>query len=241
MCTVTFVPINENDFVITSNRDEAPNRISIPPDFYEVNHTKVLFPKDENSGGTWIGASEKNRVLCILNGGHTFHQRQESYRMSRGVVVKDLLVCENLKESIDDYDLKGIEPFTLVIIDWKVILNCYDLVWDGKNKYFRELPLKPKIWSSSTLFSQNMKKERELWFKKFKFENELTSSSLLKFHNTAGKGNFDYGVIMDRGFVKTTSITQIIKESKCVEMIYFDLIKASTESKTLTSLQIVNE
>ena len=51
----------------------------------------MLFPKDKTAGGSWIGVSDKNRVLCVLNGGFAFHQRQSFYRLSRGVVMRDLL------------------------------------------------------------------------------------------------------------------------------------------------------
>jgi len=241
MCTVSFVPLNEIDFVLTSNRDEAPNRLSLAPDYFELNQTKVLFPKDESSGGTWIGASEKNRVLCILNGGFSLHERLPNYRLSRGIIVKDLLVCENLKTSIKEYDFKDIEPFTLVIVDWTESLKCFELIWDGDAKHFNELPLEPQIWSSTTLFTSEMKRERKEWFDKFKVKRNLTPSTLLNFHKTAGKGNNDYGVIMDRGFVKTTSITQIVKEKETLLMDFFDLIKATNTSKKLTTLQLLNE
>lgn len=241
MCTVTFVPLNKVDFVLTSNRDEAPNRTSRLPDFDEINQTKVLYPKDDISGGTWIGASEKNRVLCLLNGGFDWHERQSNYRHSRGIIVKELLVSENLDSSVSNYNLDGIEPFTLVIIDWTTDLCCFELVWDGQSKHYREMSLEPKIWSSSSLYTAEMKTERQKWFDTLKRDKELNKASLLSFHKTAGKGNSDYGVIMDRGFVKTTSITQIIKESNIVKMDYIDLIDVTKSSKSLTSLQLLNE
>ena len=60
MCTVTIIPKGDNDFVLTSNRDEAPQRISLAPKVYTIDDTRLLFPKDKLSGGTWIGVSEKN-------------------------------------------------------------------------------------------------------------------------------------------------------------------------------------
>ena len=241
MCTVTFVPINKKDFVLTSNRDEAPSRISLAPDFYNVNDTEVLFPKDKNAGGTWIGASEKNRVLCILNGGFTYHKRQENYRLSRGIIVKDLLVSDNLLDDIATLDLNNIEPFTLVIVDWNDSLKCYDLVWDGRQKHFTQLGLEARIWSSSTLYSEEMKCERKEWFEEYKCGNKLTSESIYDFHNRAGQGNLDYGVVMDRGFVKTTSITQVIKNGKSLKMLFNDLKTESTFSKSMTTVEIINE
>ena len=68
-----------------------------------------------------------------------------------------------------------------------------------------------------------MKKERLQWFNGFKEKHQLTSCSVMKFHKTAGQGNKDYGVIMDRFFVKTTSITQITKTDNMVNMSFENL------------------
>ncbi|MBT3871232.1 MAG: hypothetical protein HOF75_01215 [Flavobacteriaceae bacterium] len=61
MCTVSFIPKTKGDFILTSNRDESPNRNKIPPNFYDLNNTSLLFPKDEIAGGNGIGASDKKR------------------------------------------------------------------------------------------------------------------------------------------------------------------------------------
>ncbi|MBN4058051.1 NRDE family protein [Olleya sp. AH-315-K02] len=241
MCTVTIIPKGKNDFILTSNRDEAPNRRSLQPEIYAVNKTKMMFPKDELAGGTWIGVSEKNRLICLLNGGFICHDRKADYRMSRGVVVNDLLASDNLVDSIENYNLDDIEPFTLVIPDWNVSLKLFQLVWDGTQKHFTELPLEPKIWSSSSLYSETMKKERLQWFNDFKERNKLDYKTIMDFHKTAGKGNEDYGVIMDRHFVKTTSITQVEKFDGIVEMRFNNLQKSKASVKTFKLQQTVNE
>lgn len=241
MCTVTIIPKGKSDFVFTSNRDEAPNRTSLKPEFYTINNTEVLFPKDELSGGTWIGVSEKNRLVCVLNGGFICHERKAQYRMSRGVVANHFLTAEHIEQTIKNYNFEDIEPFTMVIADWNFDLKFYELVWDGADKYVTELPLEPKIWSSSTLYSDAMKKERLQWFEDFKSENELDVQTLLNFHKTAGKGNDDYGVIMNRGFVKTTSITQVEKAANVLKMHYKNLVDNTVDSKTFHIPQTVNE
>lgn len=241
MCTVTIIPLKNNDFVLTSNRDEAPNRTSITPEFYEVDNTKLLYPKDELAGGTWIGISEKSRVVCILNGGFEWHERKSKYRMSRGVVAKDFMVAENIVETIEMYNFDEIEPFTIVVADWNTNLKIYELVWDGLQKHLTNIPLEPKIWSSSTLYNPAMQKERLEWFQDFKSENKLDSENILKFHKTAGKGNINYGVIINRGFVKTTSITQIEKTDSTVEMHYESFQNNSVSTKVFNLPQIVNE
>lgn len=223
MCTVTLVPLENNDFVLISNRDEAPSRISSAPEFYDYKNAQLLYPKDLDSGGTWIGLSDQKRLICLLNGGFKIHERQEKYRLSRGVVVKDFLSCNDLKEAIQNYNLKDIEPFTMILVDWNKELKFYELVWDGKKRHLRTLKNEPHIWSSSTLYNEDMRMERKQWFKDFKNTTELNPDSLFRFHQSAGKGNLDYGVIMDRDFVKTTSITQVVKNNDTVVMCYEDL------------------
>ncbi len=241
MCTVTIIPKGKNDFVLTSNRDEAPNRTSLKPEFYSINKIKALFPKDELSGGTWIGVSDKNRLICVLNGGFIKHDRQSKYRLSRGVVAKDFMITNSLESEVENYNFEDIEPFTIVIADWNTTLKFYELVWDGNKKYFTKLPLEPKIWSSATLYSNAMKKERLQWFEAFKSEKELTASSILKFHKTAGGNSIDYGVVMDRGFVKTTSITQVEKQGFNIDMRYENLQDNMISNKRFNLLQVVNE
>lgn len=240
MCTVTLIPQGNTDFVLTSNRDEAPNRQTLPPNFYTINDTNMLFPKDQLAGGTWIGVSETKRLLCLLNGGFTMHERLAEYRMSRGVVVKDLLSTDTLIASIDAYNLENIEPFTIVIVDWKAKLQFYELVWDGVHKHFRELPVEPHIWSSSSLYNDAMKTERQHWFETFMQIHKLTAETLLEFHRTTEKDNHDYGIVMDRGFVKTTSITQVVKEAHQVQMTFDNLQDQSSISKTFLFSEKVN-
>ena len=241
MCTVTIIPKGKNDFVLTSNRDEAPNRISLKPEFYSINETKVLFPKDELSGGTWIGLSERNRVVCVLNGGFEYHERKAQYRLSRGVVAKHFMIADVLEHVVGTYNFEDIEPFTMVIVDWNTTLKFYELVWDGAKKHFGKLPLESKVWSSSTLYSEAMKNERLQWFEDFKKDTDLDANSIMQFHKTAGKNNDNYGVVMNRGFVKTTSITQIEKMSDSIEMRYESLLDNSVSSKIVHIPQIVNE
>ena len=126
MCTVTFFPLSGSEFILTSNRDEAPGRNTISPKVYIENGVEVLFPKDEVAGGTWIGASKHNRLICLLNGGFTSHDRLEAYRMSRGIIVLDLLTTTDLYTTINDYDFDGIEPFTIILVDWYKELKLYD-------------------------------------------------------------------------------------------------------------------
>src|SRR5690606_31513200 len=167
MCTLTFIPQENGDFILTSNRDESPHRKTSPPQEYVIDGQRVIFPKDEVAGGTWIGLSSQKRVVNLLNGGFVAHTRKESYRMSRGVVVKNLLTAINVSDEIECSDFTDIEPFTVVIADWQEGLKLIQLVWDGLNKHLEHLPVNSRIWSASLLYTPKTKMLRETWFLKF--------------------------------------------------------------------------
>lgn len=226
MCTVTLVPnkAKVDSFILTSNRDEAVNRATLPPDYYDIDGVRMLFPKDEIAGGTWIGLSEKKRVVCLLNGGFQLHKRQLPYRMSRGIVVKDILGCDAVEKTISTYNFDNVEPFTLVIVDWNIALQFYEMVWDGKKAHFKTLPLTTHIWSSSTLYTDYMKAKRRNWFAKFQLQNKLTSENLLDFHLNAGVGDPNIDLRIDRGELKTISVTQIVKLQDEPTMRYENLV-----------------
>jgi hypothetical protein len=224
MCTVTFLPLSSNSFILTSNRDEQRLRETIPPKKYLENNVEMVFPKDKMAGGTWIGTSSKNRLVCVLNGGFIKHTRKESYKKSRGVIAKEILKEENFLQRIENLDLNEIEPFTLIIIDWnKDELSLYELIWDEQIKHFSKLKNEPKIWSSSTLYSDDVKEIRKKWFQIWIGENEFTSEKILEFHHSE-IGDKEQSVLMKRSYVETVSVTSIKKDNKTVEMHYEDVV-----------------
>lgn len=229
MCTVTFIAKGNNDFILTSNRDELPGRATLTPKIYQEKGVKLVYPKDVIAGGTWIGMGSNNRMINLLNGAFKPHKRNPPYRKSRGVVVKDLLLSENLMEDIRKYNFEGIEPFTIILMDWSDGLQLFNLVWDEKQLHFKELSSKPHIWSSSPLYSPEMKQKRELWFEEFLSILKTDTTDILSFHKEAGNGKKEENLIMDRGFIRTVSITQIVKKGNELKMFYEDLQTGSLE------------
>ena len=233
MCTVTYLPLGNNNFILTSNRDEAPLRKTIPPKEYVENGITLTYPKDELAGGTWIGLSEKKRLVCLLNGGFVIHKRKAPYKMSRGIIVKKILSEENAVSFINDFNFEGIEPFTLVLVDWFVGLNTYELVWDGETKHFKELSQEPVIWSSSTLYTEEMKAQRKEWFANWLLNrNEFSQEEILEFHQNENLGDKGTSPKMKREFVETVSVTSVKKDSD-VTIVYNDLLKSAKYKEVL--------
>lgn len=225
MCTVTYLPLGNNNFILTSNRDEQPTRKTIEPKDYIEDGVKLTYPKDELAGGTWIGFSSKNRLICLLNGGFETHEREASYKMSRGVIVKAILKSDNFVGYINRFDFKGIEPFTIVLVDWNSDLITYELVWDGKNKHFKKLNQEPKIWSSTTLYAKEDKQLRESWFADWlKNQDEFMQEEILKFHHDSEIGTPENSLKMKRWYVETVSITSVQKIKSNIEINYESFI-----------------
>lgn len=68
-----------------------------------------------------------------------------------------------------------------------------------------------------------MKKKREDWFESFKKDTTFDHQTILDFHKNAGIGNKDVDLQIDRGFLKTRSITQIVKKEEALSMRYENL------------------
>ena len=225
MCTVTYLPLGGDDFILTSNRDENPLRKTIIPKIYIEDGVELMYPKDELAGGTWIGVSDKKRLICLLNGGYLIHNRASSYKKSRGVIVKELLKADDAISLIKGFNFEGIEPFTIVLVDWKGGLCAYELVWTGEEKSFNLLNNNPKIWSSATLYNTNMKDVRQGWFTEWLIENPvLDQKSIMKFHQREEKEKPEVSIKMKRDNVETVSVTSVLKKSNDWDMKYLDLI-----------------
>lgn len=223
MCTVTLTALSgvDSGFVLTSNRDEAIARETLPPAEYLEDEIRMLYPKDAVAGGTWIGVSERKRAICLLNGAFDKHRRKSSYAKSRGVVVKDLLAAELLEQEIRSCSLQEVESFTCVIVDWRRQLRFLELVWDEKEKHFRELPPGSYIWASSFLFSAEERQQRRKEFENLQQKHRLNRDILLNFHTSEEVD----GMMLDRGSLKTCSITQIGNTPEGAEMFYRDLLQ----------------
>jgi hypothetical protein len=233
MCTVTFLPLGNTDFILTSNRDEQRFRETLQPKIYEEDGVEILFPKDKVAGGTWIGASSKKRLVCVLNGGFIKHKRKENYSKSRGLIAKELLKENSLQPYLENLDLLGVEPFTMVIVDWNNNeLNLVEVVWDELEKHITKHKNNPKIWSSSTLYTDKIKELRNSWFQQWLRENEFTSKAILQFHHQETYDK-EQSILMKRSYVETVSITSVKKLENNVEMVYEDVVHST---KTVVNL-----
>lgn len=223
MCILTYIPTAQG-YIITSNRDEATARTAaIPPQIYEVNDKRLYFPKDPQGGGSWIATDGKTTV-CLLNGGYKNHVRKLPYRQSRGLVVTGFFRFGSVEEFCENYLFEGIEPFTLVIFEQQKS-KIKEIRWTGDKADLNRFDAAiPQIWSSATLYSDEIIAERQVWFSTFLKEKETTSESILHFHHFGGKGDEQNDIKMNRaGVLKTVAITQFEIQADSFLIKYEDL------------------
>ena len=227
MCTLSYIPISDKDFILTTNRDENPRRIALSPKKYLHKGLELFYPKDSKANGSWIISNCIDTTLCLLNGAFERHQRRTDYRQSRGLILIDFFNFSGLNDFVENYKLEGIEAFTLVVVENKSEIQIIELIWDEKKIHVKELSRhEAHFWSSTTLYTNEMKLEREKWFRDW-LDNEtyLDQNTILKFHKTGGAGNREYGLFMNRrNLVRTISITQIIGSEMGHLMKYFNLL-----------------
>ena len=238
MCTVTFFPLNNENFVLTSTRDVPFLREKAAfPKAYKEDGVELFYPKDGEAGGSWIGSSDKKRLICLLNGGFQNHKQKDFYAKSRGIIVKDLLKTDDISLACKEIDLENVEPFTLVIVEWDLHLFLFEFVWDGEQKHLKILPKEPIIWSSSTLYTSEMKELRLQWFSewisKLKVQSQkskvksskfkVVKDLILEFHHKAGVGDPKIDIMMKRPKVGTVSITQVSKKEDDLQWSYEEI------------------
>jgi hypothetical protein len=233
MCTVSYVPSsNDNDFILTSNRDEKVQRATFHPEIYNIRGMQVCFPKDALAGGSWIAANDKGRLCCLLNGAFTPHEKQSFHTHSRGKVLIDLVSSTlDVMVFFSQQDLSKTEPFTIITLEMKgeKLIRFTEFIWDGTTKYLKDLDQGlPYVWSSVTLYSDEHRRLRSEWFHSFLSEHhsKVSSEMVWRFHSGNHTNDSTVNLVMHREEgLKTVSITQVTPHNGKFAMKYIDLLE----------------
>lgn len=215
MCTVSYLP-GDGGYVLTSNRDEDPARETHPPEFMELgNGLRVVAPRDQVKGGTWLAADAEGRFACLMNGAFGKHKRQLPYRKSRGLLVLEAMEAPTYESYIMKFSPKGMEPFTLLLYEngrfWK-------LAWDGTRKYTWELQAASRyLWSSPTLYDPVTHAGKEHFFKTFLAGPEVGPEAICNLHGSKGATPF----VLEKPGVRTVSISQLVFREGSLQFRYF--------------------
>jgi hypothetical protein len=232
MCTVSFVRAN-NAVIITSNRDEHIGRENAAAPAIQILPDKnIIFPKDARAGGTWFAAADNGTVAVLLNGALKKHIPKPPYRKSRGLILLEIIESDQPLLFFTELNLDNIEPFTVVLYQPGLL---HELRWDGTNKYQKQADISTNhIWSSSTLYTDEIIEQRENLFQQFiQVPAAITADRIHEFH-AGNNGDEENGFIINRQTgMKTLSITQAIINSNAVNFLHTDLLQQKQYIQTL--------
>lgn len=230
MCTLTFLPFSSKK-IFTFSRDEDVTRKNTMPEFHLINGKKIIFPRDDRKGGTWI-ATDSELFVCLLNAKNIDENTEKIYKKSRGNIVLKRFDFTDNDAFFEKICLDETAPFTLIIFQKKEN-KISEISWNGERKEIRTLdPEAPKIWSSSTLYSEKTRKLRENWYTDFLSKEELYSKNIWEFHQKKHTQISEINILMKRKDGKeTTSISQVIFDEKGLSFRYVNLMETVLKEK----------
>ncbi len=221
MCLVSYTP-SEDGFILGSNRDESPKRSATDIITEDLGIHEVTYPLD-TQGGSWIMWSDQNWLVCLLNGAFTIHERKLPYRISRGLILKELFTQDRASAFMQNIDLHDIEPFTTVIFDCH---ELYEFVWDGEIKHIKILDQKSQhIWSSCTLYTSENQQLRKEVFQALSKGTKASIETIKNIHLQGKIGDPENDFLMNRDQrVMTISNTIISYTGKSLRYKFTNLL-----------------
>jgi Transport and Golgi organisation 2 len=220
MCSVSFIPRDDADFVLAMNRDESRLRTSaLPPEVHYREGLAMLFPR-ELSGGTWIGVNSSRMTFSLINW-YSQPERTIPDAVSRGEVVRALLSARNREAAallLQDLPLERMNPFRLIVIspaersltEWRCDrgnLQLFQLVWRRQH------------WFSSALNGARVNEIRGRVFARIPGDS-LDSQSLRRLHSSHVPEPGPLSVCMHRKDACTVSYTEISVEGPVASTYY---------------------
>ncbi|TGK07557.1 NRDE domain protein [Leptospira semungkisensis] len=123
-------------FGVGFNRDESVKRepALFPRLIESPNNSKAIAPIDAEAGGTWIGISQNAEITCLVN---YYEATLKLLRnpVSRGLLVRSVLLGERTPESYTAQELEKYYPFKLFQVNEE---TTKIFIWDGKTYEIQE-------------------------------------------------------------------------------------------------------
>ncbi|MBX7165901.1 MAG: NRDE family protein [Pirellulales bacterium] len=224
MCTVTVLPFRFGARVVC-NRDELRSRaIAQPPAMHVVVGRRTAFPRDPDSGGTWIAITDAGLCLVLLNVNDQACASQGSAppSRSRGTIVPGVCRAASLDEAVaraSALDFPKFAPFRLLLIDRSRYAEC---AWNGTGMQIRYPALLdgPLMYTSSSLGDSLVEAPRRAWFDSCFCSAANWRRRQIEFHLTAWPGDEARSVWMTRADALTVSQTTVDLGAAKLRMAY---------------------
>lgn len=237
MCTVTIIPIvgpsGRGGFRLVCNRDENRARPpALPPAWRPIpgvgEPLRAIYPLDPAGGGTWIAASSRGLVLCLLNLNESPAPilPPPSMLRSRGLVIPDLIASSDRGEvglALREMDLDAFAPFRLIAADpsGPSGVRLLEARWDRDELRIVEPAHVPACFVSSGLGDAFALPRLDLFEQ---VRARLTGPGAIeaqdRFHAHQWPDRPEISVRMSRADARTMSVTVVTVTDDTVEMSY---------------------
>lgn len=100
--------------IVAANRDELHARPSAPLARWPDDPAGVIAGRDLQSGGTWLGVTERGRFAAVTN--LRGYGLPDPDRASRGALVTDMLTGAGAYADPSEAQLQDFNPFNLIVV-----------------------------------------------------------------------------------------------------------------------------
>ena len=233
MCTVSYIPSPDGGFTITANRDEKAERNALSIESAQSGaHGQIYFPQDKTKRGSWITVAASGRVAVLLNGAFKPYPPDITYELSRGLMLMELFEYARTDQFTAQFPFQKTAPFTLLIADRR---SFEEIRFDGNQIHHTvKDPDLPYIYSSVTLYTPEIQKEREKYFYDYICGRpDIQLRELFHFHTSCPfkDGYNDFQMKRESGTM-TVSITQVKVMQKEFRLVHHDLIEPAIFQET---------
>ena len=202
------------------NRDELHARPdALPPRVVRFGRHLAILPIDPVSGGTWVAVNDAAVMFALLNVNPPQRKPIPADARSRGLLIPSLLHCGSVRAAHDRLAVRGYQPFRLVAVDVRAILEC---TWDGDGltTRLRDIDDRPTMFTSSGLGDHFVAEPRARLFESFLDASDFSASRQDEFHSHRWEAEPHLSVCMSRRDARTVSYTTVQVAVRHVTLTY---------------------
>jgi hypothetical protein len=210
MCTISLVP-HGRGVRLVCNRDELRTRpLAEPPAWRRAGALRALWPRDPESGGTWIGLNTAGIGMAVLNRNPRAAGKPLEAPVSRGSIIPDLLRFGGIDAVLDAVArlrAADFEPFTLVVVERGTVAAIQHR---GDRISIAARPLdRPLVFTSSSLGDHLVERPRRELFRRLVERAPSPLGGQAAFHRHRWPRRPEISVWMTRPDAMTVSRTVV--------------------------------
>jgi hypothetical protein len=240
VCTLSWLP-RPAGYTLFFNRDERLTREpGLPPEVRRAGATRFLAPVDGDFGGTWIGLNQHGVATCLLNRYDDTPYDPGPARVSRGLLLAELLQYASpaaVAERLDATDLSPYQPFTIGVAERGVPLTLLD--WNGQAIARSVAQAAGPVRTSSGRDQAAAERIRAVTWESMRAgEPDITEALLLRLHRSHAPQPGPFSVCMHREEAATRSLTIVTVDRHAARMDYFAGPPCVTTDRTAVALDL---